>query len=87
MPDYFDDYDDFGDHGDYDGFDEDPFYEDDFDTDLEDTSEEVGPVETETSRRGLTWYEIGLIGSLADEISDEKKRRRRLKKDLKYPRH
>jgi hypothetical protein len=83
----FDEYIDFEDHEEYDDFNEDPFYDDDFYTDIEDTSGEMGPVETETSRGGLTWYEIGLIGFLADELSDEKSKRRRLKKDLKYPRH
>ena len=87
MPDYFDDYDDFEAHDDYDGFDEDRFYDEDFERDIDDPLEEIGPVKSEASRTGLDWYEVGLLGALADELSEEKKRRRRLKKDLKYPRH
>jgi hypothetical protein len=76
----FDDFDDLDEHDKYDDFDdEDPFYDDDFNPDLEDTSGEMGPVKTETSRTGLEWYEVGLLGALADELSEEKKQRRRVK--------
>jgi hypothetical protein len=81
----FDEYDDFEDHEDYESFDEDPFYADDFETDLEDTSGEMGPVERETSRTGLEWYEMAFLGALADELSDEKRKRRLLKKDYTTP--
>jgi len=77
----FDEYDDFGDHDDYDGFDEDRFYDEDFDRDIDEPLEEIDPAGAETSRTGFQWYEVGLLGALADELSQEKKRRRRLKKD------
>jgi hypothetical protein len=77
----FADFDDFEDNDGYDDFDdEDPFYDDDSDTDLEDTSGEMGPVETETSRTGLECYELAFLGSLAEELSEEK-RKRQLRRD------
>jgi hypothetical protein len=76
----FDEYDEFEDRDEYDDFDDqDSFYDDDIDRDLEDTSGAMGPVETETSRTGLEWYEVGLLGALANELSEEKKRRWRVK--------
>ena len=83
----FDDFDDFEDRDDYDDDFEDCFWEDDMDKEIDDPSEKIGTNETEISRTGLEWYEMAFLGGLADELSDEKKRRRRLKKDLKYPRH
>jgi len=78
MSEYFDD---FEDHHEYDDFDdEDPFYDDEFDRDADDASEEAFLEEAGETRSGLKWYEVGLLGALADELSEEKKRRRRLKK-------
>ena len=81
MPDYFDDYDDFEDHDDFDDFhDEDRYFDDDIDNDIDDISNGEVSGEPDADRTGLDWYEVGLLGALADELSEEKKRRRRLKK-------
>jgi hypothetical protein len=72
------DYDDFEDNDKYDDFDdEDHFYDDDIDNE--------GSGEPDIGRTGLEWYEIAFLGSLADELSEEKrKRRRRVKKDRNH---
>jgi hypothetical protein len=57
MDDFFDD--DFDEHDDfnYDNFDdEDRYFDDDIHNDMDDISDNVGPVETETSRTGLEWW-------------------------------
>jgi hypothetical protein len=74
----FDDFDDFEDRDDHDDFDndEDQFCDDDIDNDIDEISNGEGSGEPDTGRTGLEWYEIGLLGALAEELSDEKKRRR-----------
>jgi hypothetical protein len=80
----FDDFDDYEDYNDYDDF-EDCFWEDDMDKEIDDPSEKISTNETESSRTGLEWYEMAFLGGLADELSEEKKQRRRLKKDRNHP--
>jgi hypothetical protein len=78
MDDFFDD--DFEDNDEYDDFDdEDHFYDDEIDNELDDISNNVGSGDSEKSRTGLDWYELAFLGGLADELSEEKKRRRRVK--------
>jgi hypothetical protein len=76
----FDDLEDFEDNDEYDDFDdEDRYFDDEFDNELDDISNGEGSGYSQTSRTGLEWYEIGLLGALAEELSEEKKRRRREK--------
>jgi hypothetical protein len=89
MNDFFDD--DFDEHDDfnYDNFDdEDRYFDDDIHNDMDDISDNVGPVETETSGTGLEWYEMAFLGGLAEDLADEKrKRQRRREKDRNNPKH
>jgi hypothetical protein len=70
MNDFFDD--DFDD--------EDHFFDDEIDNELDDISNNVGSEDSEKSRTGLEWYEMAFLGGLADELSDEK-RKRQLRRD------
>jgi hypothetical protein len=83
----YDGFDDFEDNDEYDDFDdEDSFYDDEIDNEPDDISNNAGSGDSEKSRTGIEWYEIGLLGALADELSDEKrKRRRRVIKDRNHP--
>jgi hypothetical protein len=81
MVDFFDD--DFDEHDDfdYDDFEADRFYDDDTDNDIDDISNGEGSGKPDIGRTGLTWYELAFLCALADELSHEKKRRRRNKRD------
>jgi hypothetical protein len=57
-----------------------------FDEDAFDSSDENGLDEAGATLRGFEWYEIGWLGALSDELSDEKKWRR-VKTDRNYPKH
>jgi hypothetical protein len=74
----FDDFDDFDEHDDYNDFnDEDHFYDDEIDNDIDEISNGEGSGEPDTGRTGLEWYEVGLLGALAEELADEKRKRQR----------
>jgi hypothetical protein len=81
MNDFFDD--DFDDFDDFD--DEDCYFDDEIDNDIDDISNGEGSGASEKSRTGLEWYEIALLGALAEELSEEKKQRRRPKNDRNHP--
>jgi hypothetical protein len=82
----FNDFDDLEGNDEYNDFnDEDHFYDDDIDNDIDEISNGEGSGDSEKSRTGLDWYELAFLGGLAEELSDEKrKRQRRLKKDPKH---
>jgi hypothetical protein len=80
----FNDFDDLEGNDEYNDFDdEDHFYDDEIDNDIDEISNGEGSGEPDTGRTGLEWYEIAFLGGLADELSEKKKQRRRLKKDSK----
>jgi hypothetical protein len=82
----YDDFDDFEGDDEYDDFDdEDRYFNDDIENDIDDISDNIGSGDSEKSRTGIEWYEIGLLGALADELSEEKKQRRRRVKDRNNP--
>jgi hypothetical protein len=77
MDDFFDD--NFDEHDDFedDDLDEDRYFDDEFDNELDDISNGEGSGEPDTGRTGLEWYEVGLLGVLAEELADEKRKRQR----------
>jgi hypothetical protein len=85
MDDFFDDYfEDYDDSNDFD--DEDHFYDNEIDNDKDDISDNVGSEDSEKSRTGLEWYEMAFLGGLAEELSEEKRKRqlRRYKTDRNH---
>jgi glycosidase len=87
MDNFFDD--DFEYYDGYNDFDDqDSFYDDDIDNDMDEISNGEGSGYSEKSRTGLDWYELAFLGGLAEELSEEKRKRQlRREKDRNNPKH
>jgi hypothetical protein len=74
----FNDFDDLEGNDEYNDFnDEDHFYDDEIDNDIDEISNGEGSGEPDIGRTGLEWYEMAFLGGLAEELADEKRKRQR----------